>query len=64
MCCLLGSLLLGSHAGLCVGAVSSFPEGGYGGFFRDGMLRSGSGSGAAALSRQMQFVTVSYTGKQ
>ena len=52
-----GILLLGSSTGLCAGAVY-FSAGGCDCFFRDGMLRSGSDSDAAAMSRQMQYVTV------
>jgi len=47
--------------GSCTCAVCYFPAGGYDGFFRDGMLRSVSDSGAAAMLRQRQFITVSYT---
>jgi len=55
------SSLAGSHTGPRAGTVHCFSAGKYDGFFRGRMLRSGSGSGAAAMSRQMQFIAVSYT---
>jgi len=53
--------LTGSHAGPHTSVARCFSAGGSDDFFRNGMMRSGSGSGAAIMLRQTRFETVSYT---